>query len=89
MQNQIKYLSTIIQSTDKLQTEWDKYLEKRKNAVEIFSPINFIPSKYIRSILKKLVLNKFLLKKNKLKNQLNYIRCEAHRDVLIENIEKY
>ncbi|MFW5721580.1 MAG: CapA family protein [bacterium] len=88
IQQQIKHLNTIIQSNDKLQQEWDKYIEQRNNAVEIFSPINFLPGKYIRAALKKIGLNKTLLKKTNLKNQLNHIRCEAHRDVLIGTLIK-
>ena len=87
-QEQIKKLSIIIQSTDKLQVEWNKYLKKRKNIIEVFSPINFIPGRYIKFALKRFGLNKVLLKKSKLKNWLNHIRCEAHRDVLIEIISK-
>ena len=86
--NQIKALNTVIQNPNKLQNEWNKYLEKRKNAVEIFSPINFIPGRYIKAVLKKLGFNKLFLKKSKLKNQLNNIRCESHRDILIETLTK-
>lgn len=83
---QIHHLSEILKCPKQLESNWIKLLEQRKNAVEIFSPINFIPGRYIKAALKRLGLNKFLLKKRVLKNHLNHIRCEAHRDILIETI---
>lgn len=73
----------IINTTD-LEREWKKFIQNNNKTINIFSPSSALPSRYIRAALNRLGLNKILMKKRYLKSILNHIRCDAHKDVIIE-----
>jgi len=86
---QINYLSNIIGNHDLFTVEWEKFIESKKKTLNMFSPVNSLPGKYIRVILNRLGVNQFFLREKYLKNLLNHIRCEAHRDIVTTLIEKH
>jgi poly-gamma-glutamate synthesis protein (capsule biosynthesis protein) len=82
--NQINLFSKTIINTTDLESEWKKFIQKNNKTINIFSPSSALPSRYIRAALNRLGLNKILMKKRYLKSILNHIRCDAHKDVIIE-----
>lgn len=80
---QLEQYNKIIANQDLLMNEWNNYLGNKKETLNVFSPINVIPGRYIRAAMKRLGLNKYLLKKQNLIQILNHIRCEAHKDVVV------
>lgn len=80
---QISILNKIISDPTKLEYEFRKYaFSKRKNYIVDFVPYT---NKYLRALYKRGFLPSFFSQKRQLK-ALNDIRCEAHRDLLIESL---
>lgn len=77
---QFNYLNNIISDPTKLENEFQKYaFSKRKNYIVDYVPYN---NRYLRALYKRGFLPSFFSQKRQLK-ALNDIRCEAHRDLLI------
>lgn len=74
----------IIANPIAIESEWNKFIEKNNNILNILYPTNNIYGRYLRAIINRVGLNNLLLTRRYLKSILNHIRCEAHRDVLIE-----
>ena len=85
---QVKLFSKIINNPSELENEWAKFVEIKSKTINIFSPVNALPGKYIRAGLNCLGINRLFLKEKNLTQILNYIRCEAHRDLIIETMKK-
>ena len=82
-EKQIALLNTIISDSTKLENEFRKYaFSKRKNYIVDYVPYT---NKYLRALYKRGFLPSFFSQKRQLK-ALNDIRCEAHRDLLIESL---
>jgi len=87
--NQLKEINTAIADENLLQKKWNDFAnEKAGQYLNALSPINAISNRYIRGGLNRLGISKLLLNKNYLKNILNHIRCEAHKDIISEIINK-
>lgn len=80
--------SKIIGNKKDLLKNWKLFIQSKKEDLNIFSPINILPGRYLKGALKRLGLNNILLRKNYLANLLNQMRCEALKDVTIELIDK-
>lgn len=65
-----------------LRTEWDNFVLSKQRITGVFSPLNSLPGKYLRAALMRLGANNPILSKRYLKSVFNYIRCEAHRDLI-------
>ncbi|MDD4309603.1 MAG: CapA family protein [Candidatus Cloacimonetes bacterium] len=74
----------IIEDSTKLNNEWIDFVESRRNSINIFSPVNAIPGRYIRAIAARLGANRLLKKSRVLNPILNNIKCDAHRDLILE-----
>lgn len=87
--NQIKEINTAISDEDLLQKKWDEFVIKKSNQyLNGLSPISAISNRYIRGGLNRLGIGKLLLSNNYLKLLLNLMRCEAHKDITSEIINK-
>jgi len=87
--NQIKEINAAIADEDLLQINWAEFVNKKSDQyLNGLSPISAIGSRYIRGGFNRLGISKLLLNKNYLKNVLNHIRCEAHKDTISEIINK-
>jgi hypothetical protein len=83
------YNKIIIDNT-LIRDSWKAFLSKtEKQYLHGFSPVNIFGNRYIRAGLKRLNFDKFLMRKQNLKEILNLIRCEAHADVSKEIIKKH
>lgn len=81
---EIQKYSQILSNEEELKRHWEEFVQSKKSIINVFSPLKFIPGRYIRAGLKRLGLNRLLMKKSNLTQTLNHIRCEAHRDLVIE-----
>lgn len=83
--NKITKYNSIIESQELLRNEYDRLISsKRKAYLSYLSPIQ---NKYIKALLWKLHISE-PISKNRKKLLLNLIRCESHRDNLINVLEK-
>lgn len=80
----INNINDVISDETLLQNEWEKFVGKR--AIGYFSNI-VIQTDFLRKIILKLKLFKNP-KKEYTQKMLNLIRCESHRDLLINSIKK-
>jgi poly-gamma-glutamate synthesis protein (capsule biosynthesis protein) len=82
---EVEKLSKIIKDDKLLLQKWKSFAEENKGyTLNNYSPINILQGYYIKSGLRKLGFNNFLLPKRFIKRILNQTRCEAHRDLSIE-----
>jgi len=77
----------IIQDEELLNANWKKYVKKERNKyLNYWSPLSFVKNRYLRAILRWLVGDALNKKGSSL--YLNLLRCEAHRDMSKEVLEK-
>jgi poly-gamma-glutamate capsule biosynthesis protein CapA/YwtB (metallophosphatase superfamily) len=79
--SEIKALSDTISNKAELERKWEQFVVSKKRDINIFSPLNFVPGRYVQAALYRLGFNKILMSKQGLAQILNQIRCEAHRDI--------
>ncbi len=79
--SEIKNYSDIIGDKSELEKKWEQYVSSKKRNLNIFSPLNFVPGRYLQAALYRLGINKIIMRKKGLTQILNHIRCEAHRDI--------
>jgi hypothetical protein len=79
--SEIYAYSEIICNKTELEKKWEQLIDSKKRDINIFSPLNFVPGRYVQAVLRRLGFNKILMRKQGLKQILNHIRCEAHRDI--------
>ena len=82
--NKIKKYSEIIKDSNLLLRRWNELCVKRSNDMTTYI---FLP-KLMRWGVNKLGLLKFINSKVSLFRLTNYIRCETHRDMLLNIIDK-
>jgi hypothetical protein len=86
---QFESISSIIKCEDSLYNEWELFLSKKEsNYLNTFSPFNITSNRYLKKGLKILGLDRFFYRKKHYKEMLNFIRCEAHREVTIEIFQR-
>ena len=89
-EKRIKSISSVIADPVLLENEFKKFVQMKSNdALEKLSTSYFVDHSLFRKIIRKLKVEKVFLRKNQLKIILNYIRCEAHRDVTIMTLKNY
>lgn len=81
----IEQLNTIISDEQQLYKAWEEYVKtQRLNYLGLLA----ISNKYIRELIRRKLLPKWLLKLNAHSIvQLNLLRCETHRDLMITTLE--
>ena len=88
--NRVKGYAEIIKNTEKIQQEWDSYVQKQsKLYLDMLSPIAQIKYRYLKGLLYKLKLSQKLISKKGFALSLNLNRCEAHSDIVKEVITKF
>jgi hypothetical protein len=85
---EVEKYSSIISNDDILKQNWEEFVQKKNRDVELLSPLNVLPGRYLRSGFTRLGMNHILMKRNYLSEILNHIRCESHRDVMISLLQK-
>jgi poly-gamma-glutamate synthesis protein (capsule biosynthesis protein) len=85
--NRVSEYSDIIKNENNLYCEWKQFVKSKKRAINLFSPLNILPGRYFKAALNRLGFNKILLPEQYLVRILNHIRCEAHRDILVESLQ--
>jgi poly-gamma-glutamate synthesis protein (capsule biosynthesis protein) len=83
IQNQLLLLNAIIADDKKLASAFQKYIETWKPVMNTW--IQPYKGKYLPSLYKKGLLPS-IISQNKKRLFTNLIRCEAHRDILINSI---
>ena len=83
---EVKAFSDIITNKNELERKWEQFVVSKKRDINIFSPLNFVPGRYVQAALYRLGINKIVMSKQGLAQILNQIRCEAHRDVTLSLI---
>jgi len=87
---EVNRYNIIINDSTLLNQHWNHFLDiQAKQYLNFFSPVNLIRNRYIRGILNRMSLNRYILKKRYLKLILNVIRCEAHSDAAKLIISEY
>lgn len=90
IQNNIEKYNNIICNKVLLEKEWNLFLEKKQREyLQSLSILNYIPSRYIRAFLSRLLPNNILLPTRHLKNILSLIQCEAHYDATKDILLNY
>jgi poly-gamma-glutamate synthesis protein (capsule biosynthesis protein) len=85
--SEIMKYNEIILNDVLLRNSWNSFLVKNsKEYLMCFSPINIINNRFIRAGLRRLNIDKLLMRNNSLKEILNYIQCESHIDACKEVI---
>lgn len=89
IKKEVKYYSDIISDLDETNRHWKKFIdEKEMQYINVFSPINGVPNRFLRAILRRLGFNKMLLNKRFVTQVINYINCESHIDLSREILQK-
>jgi len=86
--NRVSAYNSIIANASKLRNEWNSFIESKYDAyLNYWSPLSFVPNRYIKSLLNKIGIKG--LNKKGMALKLNLMRCEAHTDVSKEITKKY
>ncbi len=80
----LENINTIISSDDKLHNEWVKFVKSNNKLINLISPSAVLPGRYMKGIFNRSGLSRLLMRKAYLKSVLNHIRCESHKDMLMD-----
>jgi hypothetical protein len=84
MLTEIHTLNSVIADEKALQSAWDLFVaEKRRDYANAFNWLNNAYFRLLFRVLNRLNLAERFQDKRDMARHLNYIRCEAHRDVLL------
>lgn len=86
-QQKLLNLNEIIGSEKHLEEHWKNFIEENIRVANILSPTNVIPGRYLKGFLNHTGINKVLMREEYIKSILNHIRCEAHRDMILELLQ--
>ena len=80
--NEINSYSKIITDPEELNNNWILFAKKMESQIlNDFSPINIVPGRYVKAILRRAGLNRFIFRKKYLTSILNSIECESLYDL--------
>jgi poly-gamma-glutamate capsule biosynthesis protein CapA/YwtB (metallophosphatase superfamily) len=85
---EVEKYTAIISHDVTLKKNWEEFVRKKSRNMELLSPLNALPGRYLRSGFARLGMNHVLMRRNYLSEILNHIRCEAHRDIMISLLQK-
>ena len=81
--------SRIINDESLLLQSWNSFLTTTtKHYIESISPVNLCSNRYLKAVFNRLHINTIFLSRSYVKILLNFVRCEAHADLLKETLEK-
>lgn len=82
----LKALNETIVDDKKFAEAWQNYLDTQK---ESYKALLFVQNKYVRMLMAKGLFPKIFLKSKKHKTVLlNLFRCETHREIMVETLNK-
>ena len=84
--NKINEYSEVISNSDLLEKNWQGFCDSRKHEY-LLSLLSL--GKFRKQLLKNKKILRLVLKKKYLTSLLNLIRCEAHRDCILDIFENY
>ena len=80
----------VIANEKLLKSNWEGFLDKKaKKYFQVLSVAGVFKNRYIKGLVSKLNLSKYLFNKRMLKSWLNIMRCEAHSEASQGIIKKY
>lgn len=80
--NEINSYSEIISDKDKLNQNWILFARRMESQIlNDFSPVNIIPGRYLKAMVRRSGINKFIFHKRYLIPILNSIECESLKDL--------
>jgi len=85
---EVEKYNSIISNDKNLKQNWEEFVHRKNRDVELLSPLNAFPGRYLRSGFTRLGMNHILMRRNYLSEILNHIRCESHRDVMVSLLQK-
>ncbi|MEX0780775.1 MAG: CapA family protein [Balneolales bacterium] len=81
----LNHTNNVIQDSVKLMSLWAQFTKEKKNAYLMsISPFSGIRNRYLKSFIYRSGLYKSFFQSRSKMQKLNMIRCEAHREALIE-----
>lgn len=81
-EEKIKHYNSIISQENLLNKAWESYArDMESQIINDFSPINILPSRYFRAILRKLGFNRIIFRERYLIPLINLIECESLYDL--------
>ena len=90
VENEIRIINAIIADPQKLKEKFNALvMTQKKYILSMFSTSYFLNQRYFRSVVRKLGMERFFLRRIQLKTILNYSRCEAHKDITFEVLLNY
>lgn len=82
IEEKIEYINKIITQDNLLRNEWKSYARQMESQIlNDFSPINVIPGKYFRAILRRIGLNNIIFRERYTTPLINLIECESLYDL--------
>lgn len=88
--DEINRLNSVIANPTELQKHFEDFCKTQSTMVlSMLSTSNLFPLRYIRSAIRRLGVEKLFLKKEQIKSLNNYVRCEAHKDIMLEVMKNY
>jgi poly-gamma-glutamate synthesis protein (capsule biosynthesis protein) len=83
--SRIQEYSSTISDTTLLNAKWKEYCRSKR--IDYFSKI-LGSNKVVKQLMKRNIFTSFWARKTKRPTILNILRCESHRDVILENLEE-
>jgi poly-gamma-glutamate capsule biosynthesis protein CapA/YwtB (metallophosphatase superfamily) len=85
VENKIQAINFVIADPQRLKDEFNAFIDRnRKYILSLYNTSYFLKNRYFRSVIQRLGLERFFLRRSQLKSILNYSRCEALKDVSFE-----
>ena len=85
-QQNIASLSSTIADDKLLEYKWNEWCEKK---VDEYASYVTVKNQFLRKVLLKLGVFRFLSNSSFASRQINYIRCESHRDILLSALNRF
>lgn len=89
LQREVEEYASIIADEAALEGRWQEFLHNYTGSyLNIFNPVNAVPSKPVRSVLFRLRVDRLFRRKGHFAEILNTMRCESHSEAARSVIEK-
>lgn len=83
-------INDVISNKLLLQEKWTEFVDKKRGGyIKAITPIAGISNRYLKAVLYRSGIYKWLLNKTYIKESLNRIRCESHYDVVEQIFKRY
>lgn len=80
--DEVENYTRIISDSILFEQRWNQFVVKKESQyLNVFSPINRVPGRYLRAVLRRMGFNNLIFNKKMVTQFLNHIECEAHSDL--------